>query len=272
MKRTYRSQILPNNASGIFPVPLAPLFIWSFFISLCLVCCLAPRVASAQSFSKADEFPTYPPDTFLEGRRIFQEIENTYDNVEFDTTISQFDSLQLKLFDIEIARTQLDVTTTNFWHRLFPQIHVSASFGVKDIMFIDPNNYVPYVLPKDAYRLTLSISLSNIFDFTKNSKAKLELEKLETQLQTIKIRQTKLHALLSNQLSTLNELTTMLLEEMKMKEDIVKFNEMRFKQGKIEYDAMINSKLELLAIKKNLLYLNQQKLTIKSKLSIGGTL
>ena len=43
-----------------------------------------------------------------------------------------------------------------------------------------------------------------------------------------------------------------------MKQEVLKFNELRFQQGKIEYDAFIRSKLDVLNVEKTIYRLNQQ--------------
>ena len=58
------------------------------------------------------------------------------------------DSLDLHLLELEIKKARLNATQSDLWHRLIPRISLSASLGVKDIFFIDPNTSLPYVLPQ----------------------------------------------------------------------------------------------------------------------------
>jgi len=48
-------------------------------------------------------------------------------------------------------------------------------------------------------------------------------------------------------------------KELSMIQDLVHFNELRFEQGKIEYDALIRTKLELLSVQSNINTLNCQR-------------
>src|SRR5690242_16958981 len=48
------------------------------------------------------------------------------------------DSLQLRLIDIDSERLADQLKRTDFWHRLIPAIHLTASFGWRDLIVLDP--------------------------------------------------------------------------------------------------------------------------------------
>ena len=91
------------------------------------------------------------------------------------------DSLDRRRLQIEIAKAEVRVTETSFWPRIIPQVHISASFGMHDIMFVEPTTFTTYILPRDAYRLTISLSLNDLFSSSRHTQAVLELEQLRTE-------------------------------------------------------------------------------------------
>ena len=52
-----------------------------------------------------------------------------------------------------------------------------------------------------------------------------------------------------------------------MIEDLIHFNELRFEQGKIEYDALLRTKIELLSLQTNINNLKHQQAQLLLKLS-----
>ena len=60
---------------------------------------------------------------------------------------SSLDTLELRLLEIEIREREAKVQQTSFFVRLLPQIHFSASYGIRDLMFVDPASFTPYILP-----------------------------------------------------------------------------------------------------------------------------
>src|SRR5438309_1141532 len=89
------------------------------------------------------------------------------------------DSIELRLLEIDAERYRLEAEHSNLWHRLIPAVHLSAGFGWKNVLVVDPATLAPSMLPKDAYRLTIGISLSDILDGSKHSTAELELKKID---------------------------------------------------------------------------------------------
>jgi DNA-binding HxlR family transcriptional regulator len=53
-------------------------------------------------------------------------------------------------------------------------------------------------------------------------------------------------------------------------QDLLRFNELRFSQGKIEFDTLTRTRLELLALKEALQRLRQKKTAVELKLTHVG--
>ena len=56
-------------------------------------------------------------------------------------------------------------------------------------------------------------------------------------------------------------------KQLSMIEDLIHFNELRFEQGKIEYDALLRTKIELLSLQTNINNLKHQQAQLLLKLS-----
>lgn len=189
---------------------------------------------------------------------------NAYDTLAQNPSL---DSLDLELLGIEIAKAEERVTETSFWNRITPQIHLSASFGMHDIMFFDPISFTSYILPRDAYRMTISLSLNEALTSPRHTQAILDLERLKAELSLRTIQQLHSRKSLEHQLIALQDQAALLEKEMSFIQELLHFNELRFQQGKIEFDVLTRSKLELSAAMRSLLQLRHQQAMIQSKLS-----
>ena len=181
------------------------------------------------------------------------------------------DSLDIRLLQIEIAKAEVRVTETSFWPRIIPQVHISASFGMHDIVFVEPSTFTPYILPRDAYRLTISLSLNDVFGFSKHTQALLELQRLRTEESHLTIKQLQSRKSLEQQLDALQDQADLLEKELSFIKELLRFDELRFQQGKIEFDALIRSKLELISATKSIMQLHQQEALIRQKLTSGDS-
>ncbi|MGB2867276.1 MAG: TolC family protein [Bacteroidota bacterium] len=180
---------------------------------------------------------------------------------------STSDSLELILLQIEIRKAEEHLSQTSFWRRLIPQIHVSASFGIHDVAFIDPATFVPYVIPHDSYRLTAALSLSDLFNSSPNALASLELERLNAQIAQTRSRQHQSRQTLLFQLNELEEELHALDTEVTIAQDLLRFDTLRFQQGKIEFDALMHTKLNLNNVTKTIHLFRLRKQHVRSVLS-----
>jgi outer membrane protein TolC len=177
------------------------------------------------------------------------------------------DSLQLHLLEIDIQKAEEQLSQTNFFHRLIPNISISASYGIGNLLFIDPSSTTTYVMPRDAYRLSLNLSLSELFFSSKHSDAILQLSRLQTEYQHMKYLQEATQIALRLELQEIGEKLKSLEKQLSMIEDLIHFNELRFEQGKIEYDALLRTKIELLSLQTNINNIKHQQAQLLLKLS-----
>ena len=69
------------------------------------------------------------------------------------------------------------------------------------------------------------------------------------------------------ELQVIGEKLQSLEKQLSMIEDLIHFNELRFEQGKIEYDALLRTKIELLSLQTNINNLKHQQAQLLLKLS-----
>jgi len=177
------------------------------------------------------------------------------------------DSLELHKLEIEIKKAEEQVSQTNFFYRLIPQMNFSISYGIGNLLFIDPTSTTTFIVPRDAYRLSLGFSISDILFSSKHSEAIFQLTKLQTEYTHMKYLQEANQIALRLELYNIDYILKSLGKQLTMIQDIIHFNEMRFEQGKIEFDALIRTKLELLSLQSNINTLEHQQSQLLLKLS-----
>ena len=69
------------------------------------------------------------------------------------------------------------------------------------------------------------------------------------------------------ELQDIGETLKSLEKQLSMIEDLIHFNELRFEQGKIEYDALLRTKIELLSLQTTINNLKHQQAQLLLKLS-----
>jgi hypothetical protein len=166
--------------------------------------------------------------------------------------------LQLKLLGLGIEEAQVEETQTDFWHRLVPQVHFSASLGGKDILFPDPPSGLAYTLPRDAWRIFLTLSVSDLFDASRHRAAALKVERAKTEYDRAVCLGAETRKTVRGRFDELNHDFSLHMDELVAAEDLIRFNELRFQQGKIGYDVLLRSKLEILALRQAILGLTRQ--------------
>ncbi len=179
---------------------------------------------------------------------------------------SQIDSLELSQLALGIQKAEDQVSRTGLLYRLIPEVHISSSYGIGDLLFIDPSSTSTYILPKDSYRLSFSLSLSELFFSSKHSEALLQLSIQQTEYHHKILLQQKNRIILLQEISLLDERIHSLETEISMIRDLFQFNQLRFNQGKIEYDVLIRTKLELLSLETNMNALKHQRVELILKL------
>ena len=165
------------------------------------------------------------------------------------------DSVDREILKLELVRADLEVSSSDIWHRLVPRITISASLGVGDLLFIDPSAHSPYVIPKDSYRLNLSLSLSDVLDFSKHTRAELERDIASARLRKLDADQAAAREAGRRRHQSADGELALFHEELAIIERIVRYNELLFEEGKIPFDVLARSRLQLIGARKSILQL-----------------
>ncbi len=153
------------------------------------------------------------------------------------------DSLKVVLLELDVADARNRVGETNIWHRLIPKIGLSANLGIHDVVFAAPNSVF---IPRDSYRMTLSLSVNDVIDDSKHTADQLRLQRLQTELSELQVRQEVTRSDARRKVSVLESKLTMARREIALDERIARFDSIRFSQGKIEFDVLARSALQVL--------------------------
>jgi len=165
------------------------------------------------------------------------------------------DSLQSYLLGLEVGKADAVAQRTDFWHRLVPKITFSASLGVSDIAFLHSFESPGYIIPKDAYRLTISLSLSEIISTADHEIALLERERRVAEQSALLLRRQNERERRTRRTAALREELSLLEEELRILQRIAAFNLILFEEGKIKFDSYVRSQLQIIAARQRIVRL-----------------
>jgi outer membrane protein TolC len=167
--------------------------------------------------------------------------------------VSRLDSLELRILETRVQKARLRVSEASFFRRLIPRIQATASFGLKDVIFVDPLTADPYLLGHDSFRLTISLPVTDVFDFTRHETARLELAQLEMEYQKACIVQVRRRDALMGTVARLERHLELLREELPLKARLLTYREILFQQGKSDYDTLVRARLQILSLRRSIL-------------------
>lgn len=176
------------------------------------------------------------------------------------------DSLQLRLLEIDSIKLRYESDRSDVWHRLIPSVTLTASAGWKDLIMLDPASPVPAFVPRDAYRITAGLSLSGILDDAKHKESEFALMRLRALRDRLLDRIHRSSSLIRAQLEQIGHERDAILRERAILEKVDRFNELRFRDGDIKYDALAKAKLQLIELEKRLQLLDSRSVEIRSEL------
>jgi hypothetical protein len=156
------------------------------------------------------------------------------------------DSLELQKLHLQVISAEERVTATDFLHRLLPRITFNASFGVRDLLFVVPGDDAAYITPRDAYRLTLSLSLTDLLTSNGHDAALIERAQRTVDIKCATIRQENDRRARRERLNALRQELALLEEELDVLRKIQRYQTILFEEGKANYDALARSELQVI--------------------------
>jgi hypothetical protein len=171
------------------------------------------------------------------------------------------DSLGLERIELDIGQAKERVLETDFWHRLLPRVTLSAGFaGGGDLLILNPEDRASPQILRSSYRVSFSLPLSDVFSDNEHQAALLDLKKLCLAWVELQIRQEEAHRIAREQLSALTEQRIILGEQLTLLDHIARFKQMQFDRGKLDYDALIRARMDLLSMQLRISALDHQSL------------
>jgi hypothetical protein len=168
-----------------------------------------------------------------------------------ETSLSHIqDSISLKRLELEIAYATERVLETDIWHRLQPRVMLSAGLaGGGDLLAFYPEEQLAPVIVRSSIRLSISLALSDLFSVADHEKAILDLRKLYLSRTEISARIDHARNYARERRQSLLEEHQILTEQYRLMKDVHTFKQLQFERGKIDFDALTRSEMDLLSMK-----------------------
>jgi len=157
------------------------------------------------------------------------------------------DSLERRLALLEVAKARSLVASSDFWHRIMPQVSVGGGLGIRDLAFPDAAGAI--VLPKDSYRLTVGLSLSGLIDGSEHARAEIDLAEKETRCAILTRRQSIARLALVRRKNELTADLAALREELRVRRTAVAYQELLFDQGRADLHSVAGARIDLIRLK-----------------------
>ena len=152
------------------------------------------------------------------------------------------DSAARMLAVIEIAKADGEAAATSFWRRLIPSVTLGGTFGIRDLIFPEAGGTM--ILPRDAYRISATVSLSGLFDGAGHERAELARQEAEARLALLLHRQEAARLVLRRKAAQLREEISALEEELAVWRSLVDYQELLFTQGKTDFRAVARARVD----------------------------
>jgi outer membrane protein TolC len=160
------------------------------------------------------------------------------------------DSLALESVRLEIARASNRVERSSFWHRLLPRITASAGISLGGEMLVMANGTEPAPpIARSSFRLAVSIPISELFASQEHSDAEIALRKLRLAEEEIIVRMKAAVENARRKRGAAAAERQLLAGQLKMLEHIHSFRQMQFDSGARDFESLVRSEMDLLAMK-----------------------
>ena len=165
------------------------------------------------------------------------------------------DSLEIQRLELEIRRADLSVANTDFLHRLVPRLSVVASFAVRGATFVEVTEPNHFVIPTDMYRLTVSLSLSDLISSYDHERARLVKEQAHLELSLAQTKQLIDRQVAEERCRRLRSELSLMEEVLRLSEKLLRYYALLFDQGKTSFDVYLRSELQTIEARQNVLRL-----------------
>jgi hypothetical protein len=168
------------------------------------------------------------------------------------------DSLELQRLQLELRITDLALDGTDFWHRLIPRVSLGASFGIRGITFVEARDPEPVVVPTDLYRLTVSLSLSDLVSRSEHERAHLMREQAVLELSLAQTRQLMNRQIADERRRRLRAELSLMEEMLRLSERLHRYYGLLFDQGKTSFDVCVRAEQQAIEARQRVLRLRAE--------------
>lgn len=168
------------------------------------------------------------------------------------------DSLEIRRLELEVQRADLAVSNTDFWHRLIPSMSVGASFAVRGVTFVEATEPNPFVIPSDLYRLTVSLSISDLINSYDHERARLVKEQAHLELSLAQTQQIIDRQVALERARRIRSELSLMEEVLRLSERLLRFYALLFDQGKTSFDVYLRCELQTIEARQNVLRLRSE--------------
>lgn len=152
-------------------------------------------------------------------------------------------SLELRLLKLNADLADIEVKQTGFLHTLIPRVSVSARFGQRSILFLDPTH--PWSFPSDAFSAVISLDLDRIINPIPHQQALIKADQSRILVQKRKSELRQELITLRTQIEIMDSLIASLEMKREYKKKLVKSAEVKYQSAKISFEELVRAKLDL---------------------------
>lgn len=145
---------------------------------------------------------------------------------------------------LEIDKALEALSSTDFWHRLMPTLALSATLGIHDLAF--QQSAVTVLLPRDAYRLSARLPVSELLDGSAHERAQIELARAEARYAIVLARQRQRRIDLTGKLIGYVHERDFQAKHVRILDSLRAYQEILFLQGRTEYHLLAKSRIDVL--------------------------
>jgi Outer membrane efflux protein len=168
------------------------------------------------------------------------------------------DSLELQRLQLELRKAELALDGTDFWHRLIPRVSLGASFGIRGITFVETRDPEPVVVPTALYRLTVSLSLSDLVSRFEHERAHLMREQAVCELSLAQTRQLMNRQIADERRRRLRAELSLMEEMLRLSERLHRYYGLLFDQGKTSFDVRVRAEQQAIEARQKVLRLRAE--------------
>jgi hypothetical protein len=166
------------------------------------------------------------------------------------------ESPEVERLEEEMHLAESRIRALSFWMRLRPTLTFTAGLGLNNALIYDPSSAM--LLPRDSYRLTLSIPLHEIWTGEKETEAVIRQKILLTELRGMREKRDCEMEARNRRRRELEQELKVLRSELSLLRDIVRYNELLYRDGSLTFDALARARLQVLGAERQLLHAESQ--------------